>query len=137
MLPLAYRAVWRRDWDSLPVARLRCPAAADPPSPGCPLTCRRRTRSYAALGSHYILAPACGGLLSGMLFYWRRDWDSNPGSLAGYTLSRRAPSTTRTSLRAWPYLLPGRNPASGATTRIIACGEIPPKAVISLQHYYV
>ena len=29
----------------------------------------------------------------------RRDWDSNPGTaFGGYTLSRRAPSTTRPSL---------------------------------------
>lgn len=31
---------------------------------------------------------------------WRRDRDSNPGYLAVYTLSKRAPSATRPSLRA-------------------------------------
>src|SRR5580692_1903530 len=30
---------------------------------------------------------------------WRRDRDSNPGYLAVYTLSKRAPSATRPSLR--------------------------------------
>src|ERR1051326_6991889 len=29
----------------------------------------------------------------------RSDWDSNPGGVAPHTLSRRAPSATRTSLR--------------------------------------
>ena len=32
-------------------------------------------------------------------FLWRRDRDSNPGYLAVYTLSKRAPSATRPSLR--------------------------------------
>jgi hypothetical protein len=31
---------------------------------------------------------------------WRRDRDSNPGYLAVYTLSKRAPSATRPSLRS-------------------------------------
>src|SRR5690242_10528857 len=31
---------------------------------------------------------------------WRREWDSNPrGGISAYTISNRAPSTTRTSLR--------------------------------------
>ena len=35
----------------------------------------------------------------GFLHDWRRDWDSNPGYTFGvHTLSRRAPSTTRTPL---------------------------------------
>jgi site-specific DNA recombinase len=33
----------------------------------------------------------------------RRDWDSNPGDVAVYTLSRRAPSTARPSLRLVLY----------------------------------
>ena len=31
--------------------------------------------------------------------YWRREWDSNPRYLAVNTLSKRAPSATRPSLR--------------------------------------
>src|ERR1700757_2381660 len=36
---------------------------------------------------------------------WRRDRDSNPGYLAVYTLSKRAPSATRPSLRSVTALL--------------------------------
>ncbi len=32
---------------------------------------------------------------------FRREWDSNPRTLAGYTLSKRAPSTTRPSLQKY------------------------------------
>src|SRR5712672_2117721 len=35
----------------------------------------------------------------GLKMNWRRDRDSNPGYLAVYTLSKRAPSATRPSLR--------------------------------------
>ncbi len=38
----------------------------------------------------------CGGGADG----WRRDRDSNPGYLAVYTLSKRAPSATRPSLQS-------------------------------------
>ncbi len=31
--------------------------------------------------------------------FWRREWDSNPRTLASCTLSKRVPSTTRPSLR--------------------------------------
>ena len=58
---------------------------------------------------------------------WRRDWDLNPGYLAVYTLSRRAPSTTRTSLRLLTSLLLCRSPAKAG--RPIAFSEAPPKAV--------
>ena len=51
---------------------------------------------------HKKSRPGMGRLL---LNQWRRGRDSNPRSLATYTLSRRAPSTTRT-----PLLLLTRGP---------------------------
>ena len=33
------------------------------------------------------------------LIIWRRGWDSNPRYVAAHTLSKRAPSATRTPLR--------------------------------------
>src|SRR5665213_1278498 len=39
------------------------------------------------------------GMLRFCLIRWRRDRDSNPGYLAVYTLSKRAPSATRPSLQ--------------------------------------
>ena len=39
---------------------------------------------------------------------WRREWDSNPrGGISAYTISNRAPSTTRTSLRSERATVPG------------------------------
>ena len=35
----------------------------------------------------------------GLVGLWRREWDSNPRYLAVNTLSKRAPSATRPSLR--------------------------------------
>lgn len=55
--------------------------------------------------------PAAGGACDAMQSFrdvceaaWRRDRDSNPGYLAVYTLSKRAPSATRPSLRCRPTL---------------------------------
>jgi hypothetical protein len=47
----------------------------------------------ASVGDGHGLVVAPG------LSVWRRDRDSNPGYLAVYTLSKRAPSATRPSLR--------------------------------------
>jgi hypothetical protein len=43
-----------------------------------------------------VLVGLCGARRGSL---WRRDRDSNPGYLAVYTLSKRAPSATRPSLR--------------------------------------
>ena len=40
-----------------------------------------------------------GGRQAPFYFFWRGEWDSNPRYVAVYTLSRRAPSTTRTPHR--------------------------------------
>ena len=60
------------------------------------------------IGSNFILkerrlvfsseAPYRGLLQSAPFLTWRRDWDSNPGTLAGRTLSKRVHSTTLASL---------------------------------------
>src|SRR5271168_1380719 len=61
----------------------------------------RMLKHVRPLGS----ASVCWGLRSGSVVAkglkkkWRRDRDSNPGYLAVYTLSKRAPSATRPSLR--------------------------------------
>jgi hypothetical protein len=47
---------------------------------------------------------------------WRRDRDSNPGYLAVYTLSKRAPSATRPSLRSIAGLFEGNT--VGATPEV-------------------
>ena len=69
----------------------------------------RRTEELARrlrLGRLYWLPCNCPaqqselGCLSLGKGMWRRDRDSNPGYLAVYTLSKRAPSATRPSLRA-------------------------------------
>src|SRR5215510_9744087 len=64
---------------------------------------------------------------------WRREWDSNPrGGISAYTISNRAPSTTRTSLRVRRGLYRvrpdrAREVASGLTSslvlRIVADGR--------------
>ena len=48
-------------------------------------------------GQNFALVGSVIKLLGGEV--WRRDRDSNPGYLAVYTLSKRAPSATRPSLR--------------------------------------
>ena len=56
------------------------------------LECSNRSRIRSAQNCHlcdrYILLPLSPGQTQGT---WRRDRDSNPGYLAVYTLSKRAP----------------------------------------------
>ncbi len=51
-------------------------------------------------GSPYLLSPPDikKPRAAGLFYIWRRERDSNPRYVSVYTLSRRAPSTTRTSL---------------------------------------
>ncbi len=49
---------------------------------------------------------------------WRREWDSNPRYLAVHALSKRAPSTTRPSLRkAYAFLTPETRSVSESCSR--------------------
>src|SRR5437867_5328104 len=82
--------------------------------------------SAASSGSVFMGTPGGRRMRS-----WRREWDSNPrGGISAYTISNRAPSTARTSLRnelrdrmttLWPDV---RLPTVGAKT--LAREDYPP-----------
>jgi hypothetical protein len=67
--------------------------------------CSARTGGSSSI--LHIPDKAKGPTMWSLLLYWRRGRDSNPRyGITVYTLSRRAPSTTRTPLRFFTTSLP-------------------------------